>query len=162
MPAAAPPLRPTSLHFEAVVTPLPPRSISSGPNRSARRATLFSKLGGSVQVVLFDAGGSCSFPSPLSGAAPPRVASVSYVVRRSLSVPVSTADDVIASFQSASTTPRSGPPRDTRAPRLSRLECDLDPLRRRRLRSALVSSSAPPSLELELESVLSPSSGRRR
>ena len=148
---------------KAVVTIPPlPRSISSGPNRFARRATLCSKLDGSVHGALFNAGESCSFPSPLSGAAPPSVASVVYVFRRSSLAPVGANDDVIASFQSAYTTPISGPPRDTRAPRLECLACSPDPLRKRRLRSALVSSSAPPSLELELEPVLSPSSCRRR
>ena len=43
----------------------------------------------------------------------------------------------------------------------ARRACDPEPQRKRRLRSALVSSSVPPSLELELESVLSSSSCRR-
>ena len=100
-----------------------------------------------------------NFSFPFSSAAPPRVAFVSYVIPLSSSAPVGTADDVIASFQSDCTTSMPRPPRATR--RFERLACDPGPQRKRRLRSALVSSSVPPSLELELESVLSSSSCRR-
>ena len=112
-----------------------------------------------VRPTVFATDKRTSLSFPFSSAAPPRVAFVSYVIPLSSSAPVGTADDVIASFQSDCTTSMPRPPRATR--RFERLACDPGPQRKRRLRSALVSSSVPPSLELELESVLSSSSCRR-